>query len=86
MVGTMAPSNRIKLDARYDATYVWSDGNKTLTITAGTQVFGNQVIHVRGILTSTPASTLQKAAAGNGACTYSVAGGDCPPNTALEPF
>ena len=84
--GTMATSNTIKFDARYDATYVWSNGNKTLTITVGTQVFGNKTTQIRGILTLTPAATLLEAAAGNGICTSNVGGGDCLPTTTPDPF
>ena len=85
-VGTMAASNTIKFDARYDATYVWSDGNKTLTITIGTQVFGNKTTQIRGIMTLTPASTFLEAAAGKGICTSNGGGGDCLPATTLDPF
>ncbi len=84
--GTMATSNTIKFDARYDATYVWSNGNKTLTITVGTRVFGNKNTQIKGILTLTPASTLLEAAAGNGICTSNAGGGDCLPATPLDPF
>jgi hypothetical protein len=85
-VGTMATSNTIKFDVRYNATYVWSNGNKTLTITVGTRVFGNKNTQIRGILTLTPASTLLEAAAGNGICTSNAGGGDCLPATTLGPF
>ena len=85
-IGTMTTSNRIKDDVRHDATYVWSSGNKTLTITVGTQVFGNKKPKIKGILTLAPASTLLEAAAGNGICTSNVAGGDCLPTTTLDPF
>ena len=85
-VGTMAPSLSIKIDARYDATYVWSNGNKTLTITVGTQVSGNKKTKIKGILTLTPASTLLEAAVGNGICTSNAGGGDCLPATTLDPF
>ena len=85
-VGTIATSNTIKFDARYDATYVWSNGNKTLTVTIGTRVFGNKDTQIRGILTLTPASTLLEAAAGNGICTSNAGGGDCLPATTLDPF
>lgn len=84
--GTMATSNTIKFDARYEATYVWSNGDRTLTITVGTQVFGNKTTQIRGLLTLTPASTLVEAAAGNAICTSNVGGGDCLPATTLDPF
>ena len=84
--GAMAASNTIKFDVRYDATYVWSNGNKTLTITVGTRVFGNKNTQIRGILTLTPASTLLEAVAGNGVCTSNGGGGDCLPTTTLDPF
>ena len=85
-VGTMAAGNTVKFDARYDATYVWTNGNKTLTITVGSRVFGNKNPQIRGILTLTPASTLLEAAAGNAICTSNVGGGDCLPATTLDPF
>ena len=85
-VGTMATSNKIKFDVRYDATYVWSNGNKTLTIAVGARVFGKKNTRIKGILTLTPASTLLEAAAGNGICTSNSGGGDCLPATTLDPF
>ena len=85
-VGTVAASNTIKFDVRYGATYVWSNGNKTLTVTVGTRVFGNKNTQIKGILTLTPASTLLEAAAGNGLCTSNAGGADCLPTTTIDPF
>jgi len=81
-VGTITTDDRIRNDARYDATYAWSNANKTLTITIGTQIFGSKATEVKGNKTLTPASTLLEAAAANGICTSNAGGGDCLPLTA----
>ena len=86
-IGTMiSSSNFMKVDARYDASYLWSNGNKTLTITIGPRTFGNKNADARGVLTLTPASTVLEAAAGNGICTSNAGGGDCLPTTTDTPF
>jgi hypothetical protein len=73
-------------DGAYTATYAWSNGNQTLTITVTGRVAGTQAVTVGAATwTLTPAATLTSATGGFAVCTANPVGGLCLPTTNTRP-
>ncbi len=69
-------------NGRFNATYAWSNGNKTLTVTLGTRTSGSSTITTSGTRTfnpTTPATKLQSATGAFHICDTNAGGGDCLP-------
>jgi hypothetical protein len=72
-------------DCRYNATYVWSNGNQALTVTIGARVSGSGYATVStSTWTFTPTTTATKLQSASGAfhiCDNNGSGGACLPAT-----
>ncbi len=78
---TGGSSNR---NARYSATYAWSNGNKTLTVTIGVRTSGSADPTVSGTWTFNPTTTATKMLSSTGSfhiCDTNTGGGNCLPTT-----
>src|SRR5574341_266051 len=81
ILGTLS-GGTVDKDTRFDATFGWGNGNKTLTVTIGTRVFGNKYPTLSAATwTFTPVSTLLSATGGFSICTSNAGGGNCLPST-----
>jgi hypothetical protein len=72
-------SNR---SARFDATYAWSNGSKTLTVTIGARTSGSQNPNVSGTWTLDPTTTATRLLSAIGSfhtCDTNTGGGNCLP-------
>jgi len=80
-LGTLTGGNSNK-NARFSATYVWSNGNKTLTVTLGARTNGSQDPNVTGTWTLNPTTTATKLLSTTGSfhtCSTNTGGGNCLP-------
>jgi hypothetical protein len=69
-------------NGRFNATYVWSNGNKTLTVTLGTRTSGTTTITTSGTRTFNPTTATTKLQSATGAfhvCDTNAGGADCLP-------
>jgi hypothetical protein len=69
-------------NGRFNATYAWSNGSKTLTVTLGTRTSGTSTITTSGTRTLNPTTTSSKLQSATGAfhvCDTNAGGGDCLP-------
>ena len=76
---TGGSSNR---NARFSATYAWSNGNKTLSVTIGARINGAQNPTISGTWTFNPTTTateLLSATGGLHTCDTNTGGGSCLP-------
>ena len=74
-------SNR---NARYNATYVWTNSNTTLTVTIGNRLLGTNPT-ITGTWTLNPTTTATKLLSATGGfhiCDTNAGGGNCLPTTA----
>lgn len=71
-------STALSLDTRYNATYAWSNGGRTLTVTIGLIAVGTSA-SVSGTWRLTPASSILSATGGFAICTADPVGGLCRP-------
>ncbi|HEX2040779.1 MAG TPA: hypothetical protein VHF47_13730 [Acidimicrobiales bacterium] len=74
-VGVLA-GGTIDTDARHAATFAWSNGGRTLTVTVGDRLEGAAAAD-GATRTFTAATGLQSATGGHGVCTTDADGGDC---------
>jgi hypothetical protein len=80
-LGTLTGGNSNR-NARFNATYAWSNGNKTLTITIGARTVGAQNPTTSGTWTFNPTTTATKLQSSTGsyhACDTNTGGGSCLP-------
>ena len=69
-------------NARWSATYTWSNSNKTLTVTIGSRTVGSSNPSVSGTWTFTPTTTSSKLLSSAGSfqtCNTNTGGGNCLP-------
>ena len=69
-------------NGRFTATWAWSNGNKTLTITLGFRTSGSTAITTSGTWTFDPTTTASKLESATGSfhvCDSNAGGGDCLP-------
>lgn len=85
-LGTLTGGTLGNKSARFDASYAWSNGDQTLTVTIGTRTSGNKYPTVStSTWTLTPTTTtgaLLSATGGDAICASNSGGGDCLPATA----
>ncbi len=88
-IGTLTGGTISGCNCRFNATYAWSNGNKTLTITIGTRIAGysNPTISAATwtFTPTTTASKLQSATGGFHICDNNSGGGNCLPATTILP-
>jgi hypothetical protein len=80
-LGTLTGGNSNK-NARFSASYAWSNGNKTLTVTIGTRTNGAQDPNVTGTWTLNPTATATKLLSTTGSfhtCSTNTGGANCLP-------
>jgi hypothetical protein len=83
-LGTLTGGSSTR-NARYNATWAWSNGNKTLIMTVGLRTFGSQDPTITGTWTFGPTTTATKMLSATGAfhvCDTNTGGGNCLPTTA----
>lgn len=69
-------------NSRYNATYAWSNGNTTLTVTIGTRTVGTGNPTISGTATFNPTTAATKLTSATGAfhaCDTNTGGGSCLP-------
>ena len=72
-------------DGLYTATYAWSNGNTTLTMTVGAFLAGSPVLLNAGTRTLTPSNTLTTGPSNYPVCSATPPGGACQPTTTTLP-
>lgn len=81
-LGTLT-GGAVKRNSRYQATYVWNNSNKTLTVTIGAEITGNgKAPTSAGTLTFNPVTTATYLRSATGAihvCDTNATGGNCLP-------
>jgi len=83
-VGTLSGGSST-INARFAATWAWSNGNRTLTATVGTRLVGSGNTFVSGTWTFNPVTTSTKLLAATGSahvCDTNSGGGNCLPTAA----